>query len=63
MDPLVRDALEVLMVVAVGGILWSVIARLRRGEISVVRCPSCGRPVSRADGRCRECGAPLESSQ
>jgi uncharacterized OB-fold protein len=62
MDPLVRDALEVLLVVAVGGILWSAIGRLRKGEISVARCEACGRPVSRADARCRECGAPLESS-
>jgi uncharacterized OB-fold protein len=60
MDPLVRDALEVLMVVAVGGILWSAIARMRRGEISVARCPACGRAVSRADARCRECDTPLE---
>jgi uncharacterized OB-fold protein len=60
MDPLVRDALEVLMVVAVGGILWSAISRLRRGEIAVSRCPECGRAVSRADGRCRECGAALD---
>jgi len=59
-DPLVRDALEVLMVVAVGGILWSAIGRMRRGEVSVGRCPECDRAVSRADGRCRECGASLD---
>jgi uncharacterized OB-fold protein len=60
-DPLVRDALEVLLVVAVGGILWSAIGRLRRGEVSVMRCPSCGRAVSRAYERCGHCGAALGS--
>ena len=40
MDPLVRDALEVLLVVAVGGILWSAIGRMRRGEVTVMRCPA-----------------------
>jgi len=57
MDPLVRDALEVLLVVAVGGILWSAIARMRRGEVTVMRCPACGRAVSRAYERCGHCGA------
>ncbi|HVL27279.1 MAG TPA: hypothetical protein VM390_03985 [Acidimicrobiales bacterium] len=56
MPPLVRDALEVLMVVAVGGMLWSAVGRIRRGEMAVVRCPSCGRPSSRAYARCPRCG-------
>ncbi len=53
----VRDLLEVAMVIAVGGILWSAIGRLRRGEIRVVRCAECGRPTSRAYPRCKHCGA------
>jgi len=60
MDPLVRDALEVLLVIAVGGILWSAVGRMRRGEVSVLRCPSCGRAVSRAYERCGHCGAGIE---
>ena len=60
MDPLVRDALEVLLVVAVGGILWSAVGRMRRGEVSVVRCSSCGRTISRAYDRCGHCGAKVE---
>ena len=53
----VRDRLEVAMVVAVGGILWSAVSRLRRGQIQVVRCAECGRPTSRAYPRCKHCGA------
>jgi len=60
MDPLVRDALEVLLVIAVGGILWSAMGRMRRGGVSVLRCPSCGRAVSRAYERCGSCGASLQ---
>jgi hypothetical protein len=59
MDPIVRDALEVLLVIAVGGVLWSAIGRMRRGEVTVVRCPSCTRPVSRAYEDCPHCGAPI----
>ena len=55
---LVRDALEVLVVIAVGGILWASIGRLRRGEIRVVRCEACGRPTSRAYPNCKHCGVP-----
>ncbi|MCB1013654.1 MAG: hypothetical protein KDB10_00860 [Acidimicrobiales bacterium] len=53
-----RDLLEVAMVVALGGILWSAVGRLRRGEIAVVRCGECGRPTSRAYPVCKHCGAP-----
>jgi len=59
MDPLVRDALEMLLVIAVGGILWSAIGRMRRGEVTVLRCPDCGRAVSRAYERCGHCGAAM----
>jgi predicted amidophosphoribosyltransferase len=58
-DGAVRDGLEVLIVIAVGGILWSAIARLRRGQISVPRCAACGRPASRVYATCPHCGAPL----
>jgi len=54
---LVRDGLELLFVVAVGGMIWSAIAKLRRGEIKVVRCEECGRPTSNAYPTCRHCGA------
>jgi hypothetical protein len=50
-------ALEVLIVVAVGGILWTAVGRLRRGEVRVYRCVACGRPTSRGYPRCRHCGA------
>ena len=53
-----RDLLELGIVIAVGGILWSSIARLRRGEIRVVRCEDCGRPTSRAYPNCRHYDAP-----
>jgi len=55
---LVRDAIEVLIVVAVGGMLWTVVRRLRRGEIRVIRCTECDRPTSRAYPVCKWCGAP-----
>ena len=58
-DTLVRDALELLFVVAVGGMLVSAVLRLRRGQIRVYRCWSCGRPTSRAFPRCKHCGVEL----
>lgn len=54
---LLRDVLEVLVVVAVGGMLWQVIGKLRRGEIQVERCAACQRPTSRAYSVCKHCGA------
>lgn len=59
MPPLARDLLEALMAVAVGGALWSAVARIRRGRIAVDRCAGCGRPVSRTYGACPRCGAPI----
>lgn len=56
-DHLVRDLLEVLIVIAVGGMTLSAIRKLRRGEIRVVTCPACGRPTTRANGSCKHCGA------
>lgn len=54
----VRDLLELGIVIAIGGILVSSIARLRRGQIRVVRCTACGRPTSRAYPNCKHCGTP-----
>jgi predicted amidophosphoribosyltransferase len=58
-DHLVRDLLELAIVVAVGGMLVSAVRLLRRGQISVYRCPACDRPTTRANGICKHCGAPL----
>lgn len=57
MGVLLRDGLEVLIVVAVGGMLAAVVGRLRRGEIRVYRCFFCDRPTSRAYPRCKHCDA------
>ena len=61
MNNAARDALEVLIVIALGGMLWSVVTRLRKGQLEVNRCGSCGRPTSRAYPQCRHCGAQLSS--
>ncbi len=53
-----RDGLEALFVIAVGGMMWSVLVRLRRGDIEVVRCAHCGRPTSNAYPACKQCGQP-----
>ena len=55
MGTVIRDVLEVLIVVAVGGMLWAAVGRLRRGDIRVYRCIACGRPTSRAYPRCKHC--------
>jgi uncharacterized OB-fold protein len=55
---LLRDALEALFVVAVGGMVWQTIGKLRRREIEVIRCEHCGRPTSNAYAVCKHCGAP-----
>ena len=55
-DVVVRDGLEVLFAVAVGGMLLSVLRRLRSGQIHVHRCAACNRPTSRAYPRCTRCG-------
>lgn len=59
-ENLVRDLLELLIVIAIGGMLVSAVRRLRRGEIRAYVCPSCERPTTRANGRCKHCGADLE---
>ena len=58
-DVIVRDGLELLIVVAVGGMVISAVRRLRRGQIEVYRCPACGRPTSRAFPQCKHCRADL----
>ena len=58
-DILIRDLLEVLIVVAVGGMLFSAVRRLRAGALPVYRCPACERPTTRANGICKHCGAEL----
>jgi predicted amidophosphoribosyltransferase len=58
-DTLLRDGFEILIVVAVGGMLVSAVRRLRRGEVKAFICPSCGRPTTRANGICKHCGAPV----
>jgi hypothetical protein len=55
---IIRDLLEVLIVVAIGGMLFTVVHRLRNGQIRVIRCPECERPTSRAYPVCKWCGAP-----
>ena len=52
----VRDGLELLMVLAVGGALWSAATRIRRGQVRIARCPGCTRPASRSYDRCPRCG-------
>ena len=58
-DTFVRTLLEVLIVVAVGGMLFSSVRRLRAGALPVYRCPSCARPTTRANGVCKHCGVEL----
>jgi predicted amidophosphoribosyltransferase len=57
-DGLVRDGAELALAVAVGGMLWSAIRRLRRGQARPVLCPGCGRAVSRVYDACPRCGHP-----
>ena len=42
--------------VAVAEKVLAAVTRLRRGQLTVVRCPACGRPTSRAYERCPSCG-------
>ena len=56
-DVVVGDWAEILLAVAVGGMLFSAVIRLRRGRIRPVLCPACGRTVSRVYQACPRCGA------
>ncbi|MDQ3897546.1 MAG: hypothetical protein M3326_09960 [Actinomycetota bacterium] len=58
-DTVIRDLAEILLCVAVGGMLWSAVTRLRRGQVRPVLCPGCARTVSRAYDACPHCGHPL----
>ncbi|HVL05679.1 MAG TPA: hypothetical protein VM388_06810 [Acidimicrobiales bacterium] len=53
---MVRDVAEVLITVAIGGMLFSALARLRRGQASPRLCPGCGRTVARVYETCPRCG-------
>lgn len=55
---LLRDGLEILFIIAIAGMFWQVVGKLRRGEIRIVRCGECGRPTSLAYPVCKHCGAP-----
>jgi len=54
---MMRDLIEVAMAVAVGGMAFSALARLRRGEARPGLCPGCGRTVARVYDACPHCGA------
>jgi len=54
----VRDIAEVLVVVAVGGMLVAAVSRLRRGQARPFLCPGCGRTVSRVYDTCPHCRQP-----
>ncbi len=56
-EALVRVGLELVIVIAVGGMLVSALRRLLKGQVTVHRCPACERPTTRANPRCRHCGA------
>jgi predicted amidophosphoribosyltransferase len=56
---MVRNVSEILLAVAVGGMLVSAVARLRRGQARPLLCPGCGRTVSRVYDACPHCGRAL----
>ncbi|MBW3614010.1 MAG: hypothetical protein KY439_01690 [Actinobacteria bacterium] len=45
---------------AVGAMLVSALRRLVKGQVPVHRCRVCQRPTTRANPRCRHCGAALD---
>ena len=53
-----RNLAEILLAVAVGGMLWSALTRLRRGQVRPLLCPGCGRSMSRVYAACPHCGRP-----
>lgn len=55
---MVRNVAEILMTVAIGGMLFSALARLRRGQAIPRLCPGCGRTVARVYATCPRCGQP-----
>lgn len=57
MNWLVRDALELAMLVALGGAIVAAWKAWGRGQITPSTCVACQKPVSRAYAQCRHCGA------
>jgi predicted amidophosphoribosyltransferase len=55
---MVRNVSEILITVAVGGMLFSALTRLRRGQAIPRLCPGCRRTVSRVYDVCPRCGEP-----
>ncbi len=53
---MVRDLLDVLLAVAVGGMFVSAVTRLRRGQARPRLCAGCGRAVARVYATCPGCG-------
>ena len=53
---MVRNVAEILLVIALGGMLLSTLTRLRRGQANPRLCPGCGRTVSRVYEACPRCG-------
>ncbi len=56
---MVRNVAEILITVAIGGMLVSALTRLRRGQANPRLCPGCGRTVSRVYDACPRCGMPV----
>jgi ribosomal protein L37AE/L43A len=57
-----RDILEGMFVVAIGGMVASIIRKVAHGEMRAYVCPQCERPTSRAYPKCRHCGTLLAPS-
>ena len=55
-DGMMRDGAEILLAVAVAGMLWATVARMRREQAVPALCPGCGRSVSRVYDACPHCG-------
>ncbi len=58
-DVALRDGAEILFALAVGGMLWGAVTRLRRGQARPRLCPGCGRTVSLVYAACPHCGQAL----
>ncbi|MDA8277677.1 MAG: hypothetical protein M0Z45_05735 [Actinomycetota bacterium] len=56
---IVRDMIELLFVVAIGGMFVSSVKRIRSASIRPYLCRGCGRPTARGYAKCRHCGAPV----
>jgi hypothetical protein len=54
-----RDSLELLFVIAIGGTLTSAVRKLFHGQVRPLICKTCNRPTARAYPRCRHCGSSL----